>query len=117
MPGGKCISCPPNTVSNEDGMGCDVVDVLFVNDKVFHAHQLVRPDLFCIKESNQYLVCDRSSSQVGPITVGKNTTHQNSVFFFSSRQPLNTSRYEFHQSRSDPEMMNKHSFVYMLFDV
>jgi hypothetical protein len=89
-------------------------------NKVYHVHQIMQPQLFCKKDSNKYLACDRSEDQIGPIQIldhDETVRNNNAVFYLTNRSPLNTSRYEFHQSKKDQEQFNFHSFMYMLFDL
>lgn len=64
--GGKCIKCPAHTHSNMNHTACIPFDIIEEKGGRFPIHQLVRPDLFCLKTTNKG-ICDYESNQIGPI--------------------------------------------------
>ena len=72
----------------------------------------MRVDLFCEEDENVHQ-CDGESKALGPIKLNPNSTDKSQdVFYFTSKMPLLTERYEFHKNKNSP--VSDSSFIYML---
>lgn len=109
------MPCPEFTQSTDDGTKCLPKDVVVLKSlAMFHLHRLLGFDLYCSHVDDNLHNCDdEGRNAVGPIKTEPQTSlKKQSVFYFTTAQPLDTDRYEYHTSKKSK--VAGHSFILML---
>jgi len=82
---------------------------------MFHLHRLLGFDLYCSHVDDNLHNCDdEGKNAVGPVKMmpRSQSAQKQSVFYFTSAQPLETDHFEYHTSKTSK--VADHSFVLML---
>lgn len=112
---GECLPCPEFTQSTDDGTKCLPKDVIVMKSLVmFHLHRLLGFDLYCSHVDDNLHNCDdEGRNAVGPVkSVTEAPYTKQSVFYFTTAQPLDIDRFEYHISKKSK--VADHSFILML---